>query len=60
MKKMKKNTYTKLYGILGYVLCGSAGAALGFMSGGFSLALLGVLPGALFGRLFEKAVEKRT
>lgn len=53
---MKKNKITKIYGILGKTLCGCAGAAIGFVTGGIGLALLGILPGIFVGHLFERSV----
>ncbi|MBI3508794.1 MAG: hypothetical protein HY069_04105 [Chlamydiia bacterium] len=53
---MKKSNATQSYGIMGKVLCGCAGAIVGFVLGGLGIAILGILPGILLGHLLEKTV----
>lgn len=55
---MRKHNYTKTYGVLGQVLCGGAGAIIGFVLGGIGMAILGIIPGILFGLLLQKSVMR--
>jgi hypothetical protein len=55
VKKILENP-TKLYGIIGKVLCALAGGIVGFIYGGIFLALPGILVGALAGYYLERGV----
>ena len=53
---MKSNNYMKIYGILGKILCGCAGAIVGFVAAGIGLAVVGVLVGVFVGHVLEKLI----
>jgi outer membrane lipoprotein SlyB len=53
---MKLN-FTNIYGIIGKALCGSAGAIIGFLTGGAIAAVVGVFAGFAVGHLLERAVS---
>ncbi|MBX7066755.1 MAG: hypothetical protein K1X28_05950 [Parachlamydiales bacterium] len=53
---MKRVNYTKVYGLLGKVLCGVAGGIVGFLAAGVYVAVAGVVAGLVVGHLSEKAV----
>ena len=53
---MKKLNITKIYGLLGKVSCGIAGAIVGFLGGGIILALVGIVLGVYTGHLLEKSL----
>lgn len=46
---------TKIYGIIGKVLCGAAGAIIGYICGGVALAVAGIFLGAFLGYFLEKS-----
>lgn len=48
----------KIYGILGKILCGCAGAIIGFLTKGIGLVLLGGIAGVAGGHCLEKAVAR--
>ena len=53
---MNKINFNKVYGYIGKVLCGIAGASVGFIAGGIAVAFLGLAAGVLVGHLLEKLV----
>ncbi len=53
---MKRNLHTKVYGVLGKVLCAGAGAIVGFITGGIGFAAVGLLAGFSLGRFLENAL----
>lgn len=57
---MNNINYTKIYGIIGKILCGTAGAIVGFLLGNVYLIIPGFGLGVLAGYLLEKAVLNPT
>lgn len=55
---MTDSNILKMYGVLGKVLCASAGAIVGFITGGIAWVAAGALIGAAVGQLLENAVGK--
>lgn len=55
---MSKIDFSKLYSQIGWVLCGGAGAIVGYITGGTYLAILGVIVGLASGYLLEKKVAR--
>lgn len=53
---MYSNNYAKIYGILGKVLLGCAGAIVGYVTVGAAMAVVGVFVGAFAGHLLEKFI----
>ena len=53
---MKIDFSKKLYRILGLVLCGCAGAAVGFVLASATVGLLGIFPGVIAGHFLACAV----
>lgn len=53
---MKKLNFTKVHGNIGKVLCGAAGAIVGFFVGGALVAFAGLVVGVALGHLLEAAV----
>ena len=50
----KKTNFNNIHNSLGKVLCGCAGAIVGFIAGGPLLAIPGVLAGVLGGQFLER------
>lgn len=53
---MTKVNYTNVYGLIGKILCGCAGAIVGFLIGGVYVAVPAAVVGVVAGRLLEKSV----
>jgi len=53
---MKNVNFAKLYGNIGKILCGAAGAIVGLVCSGAPFAVAGLFLGLVFGHFFEKAV----
>lgn len=51
-----KINYTKLYGVLGKILCGCGGAVVGLFIGGIVSIFLGFIIGIALGHILEKSI----
>lgn len=51
---MRKTDFTKIYSIIGKVLCSIAGAIIGFVAGGIYWAIPGILVGVIIAHFLGK------
>ena len=55
---MKKLDFTKVYNVIGKILCGIAGGIIGLVTGGLYWAIPGIILGVIIGHFIEKRIAK--